>query len=168
MNISRLLLIGAVASCMFLGCKRPGQAPAAGFRLTLQDVATDTNARAALLTIHAASAGSISVDEDGGHSSTVLPDPDANGFREGSVALIASRISPPGDGDIYIQTLIRPQTPKGNYAGGPSTYTLPRATQLADHFTITAKSGDYALNTPIEIARLKGKPVTLTVGKPTK
>lgn len=168
MNISRLILISAVTSFAFLGCKRSAQTPSAGFRLTLKDVATDTNARAALVTIHTASAGSISVDEDGGHNSATLPDADANGSREGSVALIASRIAPPGDGDIYIQTLIRPQTPNGSYAGGPSTYTLPRATQLTDHFTITAKSGDCALNTPIEIARLKGRPVTLTVGKPTK
>jgi len=168
MNISRILLISVVTTFVFLGCNRPGQTPSAGFRLTLQDVAIDTNARAALLTIVTASAGSISVDEDGGHSSTVLPAPDSDGSREGSVALIASRIAPPGDGDILIQTLIRVQTPNGNYAGGPSTYTLRRESQLADHFTITAKSGDYALNTPVEIARLGGKPVILTVGKPTK
>lgn len=168
MNISRLLLISAVTSFAFLGCNRPSKTPTTGFRLTVQDVATDTNARAALLIIHAGSAGSISIDQDGGHNSKMLSDPDASGSREGSVALIASRIAPPGDGDIFIQTLIRPQTPNGNYAGGPSTYTLPRTTELADHFTITAKSGDFALDTPIEIARLGGKPVTLTVGKPTK
>ena len=168
MNICRLLLISAATSVLLLGCNRPGKSPTTGFRLTVQDVATDTNARAALLTIHAASAGSISVDEDGGHNSTTLPDADASGSHEGSVALIASRVVPPGEGEVYIQTLIRPQTPNGNYAGGPTTYRLPRTTELADHFTVTAKSGDYPLNTPIEIARLKGKPVTLTVGKPTK
>ena len=167
MNISRLILISAVTSFVFLGCKRPSQTPPTGFRLTLQDVATDTNARAALIAIRTASVGSISVDQDGGHNSTALPDADANGSRAGSVALIASRIVPAGGGDIYIQTLIRPQTPNG-YAGGPSTYTLPRATKLTDHFTITAKSGDYPLNTPIEIAQLAGKPVTLTVGKTTR
>jgi hypothetical protein len=168
MNFSRLLLISAVTSFAFFGCNRPSKAPTTGFRLTVQDVATDTNARAALLIIHTTSAGSISIDQDGGHNSTMLSEPNAGGSREGSVALIASRIAPPGDGEIFIQTLIRPQTPNGNYAGGPSTYTLPRTTELTDHFTITAKSGDFALNTPIEIARLKGKPVTLTVGKPTK
>jgi hypothetical protein len=168
MNISHLIFISAVTSFVFLGCNRSPQTLSAGFRLTLQDIATDMNARAALVTIHTASAGSISVDEDGGHNSIGLPDPDANSSHEASVALIASRISPPGDGDIYIQTLIRPQTPNGNSAGGPSTYTLPRTTQLVDQFTITAKSGDYPLNTPIEIARLGGTPVTLTVGKPTK
>lgn len=168
MSISRFVLVSAVTSVFILGCNRPSKILTTGFRLTVQDIATDTNARAALLTIQASSAGSISVDQDGGHNSTMLPEPDANGSREGSVSLMASRIVPPGDGNIFIQTLIRPQTPNGNYAGGPSTYTLPRTTELADHFTITAKSGDYALDTPIEIARLRGKPVTLTVGKPTK
>ncbi len=82
--------------------------------------------------------------------------------------MIVTRIAPHGEGGIYIQTLIRPQTSMGSYAGGPSTYTLPRTTQLTDLFTITAKSGDYPLDTPLEIAHLNGKPVILTVGKPTK
>jgi hypothetical protein len=168
MKISRLIVISVVTAFVFLGCNRSPQIPSVGFRLTLQDVATDTNTRAALVTIHTSSAGSLSVDEDRGHSSVTLPDMKANGSREGSIALIASRIALPGDGDIYIQTLIRPQTPDGNSAGGPSTYTLPRSTLLTDHFAITAKSGDYPLNTPIEIARLGGKPVTITIGKPTK
>jgi hypothetical protein len=167
-RIHVFILGSAIMLLLFIGCVRPGQTPSAGFRLTLQDIATDSNVRAALLTIHTASEGFISVVEESGHSSTALPDPNAGGSREGSVALIASRIAPSGDGDIYIQTLIRPQTPNGSYAGGPSTYTLPRSTQLADHFAITAKSGDYPLDTPIEIARLKGRPVMLTVGKPTK
>lgn len=166
--LSRLVWIIAVASFLFLGCNRSGPAPSPGFRLTLRDVATDTGVRAALLTIHTTSAGSISVVEHEGHNSIVLPEPDANGSREGSVALIASRIAPAGDGDIYIQMLIRPQTPNGSYAGGCSVYTLPRATQLADFFTITARNGDYSLNTPIEIARIKGKPVTITVGNTIK
>ncbi len=168
MNFSRFTLISVATAFVFLGCKRPAQAPSAGFRLTLQDVATGPHVRVALVTIHTANAGSISVDEDGGHNSAALPDTNLNGLREGTVALIASRVAPPGNGDIYIQTLFRTQTLNGTYVGGPSTYPFPRATQLADEFTITAKNGDYPLNTPIEIARFGGKPVTLTVGKPTK
>ncbi len=147
-----------------LGCKRHVNAPPSGFRLTVHEVATDTNVRAALLAVQTANEGSMLVKEDNGQNSVLLPDPPANGLREGSVALVASRMDPPGEGKIYIQTLIRPQTPNGGYAGGPSTYTLPQTTQLADHFMVTAKSGDYPLGVPIEIARLRGKPVTLTVG----
>ncbi len=168
MNIARPFLIIAVMSFLFHGCNRSDPTPSSGFHLSLLEVATDTDIRAVLLTIRTASAGTISVDEDGGHNSIALPDPDASGSREGSVALIASRVAPPGDGDIYIKTLIRPQTAQRGYAGGPSTYTLPRATRLADHFVITAMSGDYPLDAPVEIARLGGKPVTVTVGKPTR
>jgi hypothetical protein len=165
MTTSRFILLGVVSSFVFFGCNR--SAPT-GFRLTVQEVASSTDARAALLTIQTANEGTISIDKEGGHSSVVLSDPNASGTRVGSVALLASRIAPPGDGDIYIQTLIQPQTPNGAYAGGASIYTLPRATKLVDHFAITAKVGEYPLDTPTEIARFQGKPVMLTVGKPTK
>ncbi|MEO5916000.1 MAG: hypothetical protein ABIS50_17325 [Luteolibacter sp.] len=168
MNIPRFVLIIGVTPFLLLGCNRTAPAPPAGFRLTLQNVGTDKDACAALLSIRTAAAGSISVDESSGHSSVTLPDADTSGSREGSVALIASRIEPAGGDDVFIQTMIRPQIPNGSYAGGSSTSILPRATQLSDHFTVTARSGDYPLDTPIEIARLGGKPVTLTVGKPTK
>jgi hypothetical protein len=165
---TRHAILSGIALIAFAGCGRPAPIPPAGFRLTLQEVATDENVRAALLTIHTESAGSISVDEEGKHSSAILHEPNASGFREASIAVIASRIAPSGNGDIYIQTLIRPQTPNGAFAGGPSTYSLQRATQLADFFRITAKNGEYPFDTAVEIAQLQGKPVTVTIGKPTK
>jgi hypothetical protein len=168
-KISRHILIGAATAFLLFGCNRTTKTAPPALRITVQEIVTDNKACATLLTIHSPSAGSISVDMDpGDHSSVVLSGPDATGSWEGSVVLMASRIEPSGDDDIYIQTLIRPQTPNGASAGGPSTYTLPRTTKLHDHFTITAKSGDFAPDTPIEIAQLGGKPVTLTVGKPTK
>ncbi|MES2661413.1 MAG: hypothetical protein V4689_22525 [Verrucomicrobiota bacterium] len=168
MKLSHLVLFSMVMSCVLLGCNRPARTASAGFRLTLQEVATDTNIRVALLTIHTAHAGTLSVDGEGSHHAVTLANPNAEESHEGSIALIASRVEPPGDGDILIQTLIRPQLPNGSFAGGPSTDRVPRPTRLADYFTITGKNGDYPLNTPIEIARLRGKPVTLTVGEPTR
>ena len=64
---------------------------------------------------------------------------------------MASRIEPAGAGDVYVQTLIRVQTPGGNYAGGPSTYVLPQSTKQSDQFSITALSGSYPLGTPTEM-----------------
>ena len=110
--------------------------------------------------------GSISVDGATEHSSTALYGTD--GSYEGSVALLATRIVPSSEGNAYIQILCRPQAPNGSYAGGASVYTRPSTTQLEDVFTITALSGDYSLNTPVEIAQEHGRPITLTVGKPTK
>jgi hypothetical protein len=164
MDILRSILLAAIASLGFLGCDRsPSGAPTTGFRLSVQEVVTDTDTRAARLTIHTAGETLLTVDEDGDPSSVVLHAPSESGSREGSIALVASRISPPGEGRVYIQTLIRLQTPDGTQAGGPTTQALPRATALTDHFKITAIGGDYSRNTPIEIARLAGKPVTLTV-----
>ncbi len=64
MNIPRRLLITAASSLLYFGCNRPTSTPPTGFRLTLQDVATDTDARAALLTIRTTSEGAITVDEN--------------------------------------------------------------------------------------------------------
>lgn len=168
MSIARLILTCAVTVLSVVGCNAASQTPSTGFQLTLLDLVTDANVRAAMLTIHTANEGSMSVDSPGSHDSIALPSPDANRSRTGSVAIVASLFAPPGDRDIYIQTLIKSQTPNAGSAGGTSVYTVPRTVTLADHFNITAKSGNYPLNTPIEIARLNGMPVTLTVGKPTR
>ncbi len=168
LNLPRLLLASAISSLLFTGCKPAPKAPSSGFHLTLQKVANDDAMGSALLTIQTSGTGTLSVDQDGGHNSILLPEPKAGGVREASIALIASRIEPKGSDKSYIQILIRPQTGDGSFAGGPSLYTLPPGTLLKDQFTITAKDGDYPIDTPIEIARLRGKPVTVTVGKPTK
>lgn len=170
MHLNLLGLLGAcaVSSLLVTGCKPASKAPSPGFRLTLQKVATDDAMQSALVTIQTSHAGTMSVAQDGGHNSILLPDPDAGGSREASIALIASRLEPKAGDKTYLQILIRPQTSDANYAGGPSTYTFPLGTLLSDQFTITAKDGDFPLDTPVEIARLRGKPVTVTVGKPTK
>ena len=121
-----------------------------------------------MLSIHPAAASTLSVDQDGGHTSILLPDPDGTGSPSGSVFLSGKLSIPPGDDEAQLQTLIRVQTSPGNHGGGPSTRSVPRATMMEDLFSITAKDGVYPFDTPVEIARLKGKPVTLTVGKPTK
>jgi len=40
-------------------------------------------------------------------------------------------------------------------------------TQLARFLSVTATNGNYPLETPLEIERVNGTAVTLTVGKPT-
>lgn len=166
MNPIHTIFLGAAILVSLCGCEQSSTTSSSGFSLSVQEVATDSDVRAAVVLIRSASPGSISVDEDGGHNSITLQE--VGGFYEGSVALVANRIVPSVEGNLYIQILTRPQTPGGSYAGGPSTHILPRTTQLDDYFSITAISGDYSLNTPIEIARQRGKPVTLTVGRPTK
>ena len=50
---------------------------------------------------------------------------------------------------------------------GSTTYYLPKDTKLEVICTLTAKSGVYPLDAPLEIGQVDGKPMMLTVGKPT-
>lgn len=148
------------------GCNRSSSPGIAEFRLEVQQMASGGDNCAVLLLIHTDTPGSISIDGASMHNSTTLSGTD--GSYEGRVVLLATRIAPAGESNAYIQTLSRAQTPEGGYAGGPVVHTLPATTKLEDVFVVTAQSGGYSLNKPIEIAQEMGGPITLTVGKPTK
>ena len=51
---------------------------------------------------------------------------------------------------------------------GSTTYYPPKDTKLEVIYNLTAKSGVYPLDAPLEIGRVEGKPMMLTVGKPTQ
>jgi len=130
----------------------------------VQEVVSDTDNAVSLLTIQLSRAASVSVDGDGFHSHGVLPDAQDGVIREGQVLLSAMRVAPSQDKFAYIQTLIRERSASG-YAGGPCVYPVPTDTKLASFFSISATGGVYKLDTPVTIAQLNGKPVTLIVGK---
>jgi hypothetical protein len=77
------------------------------------------------------------------------------------VELTAERRHSSTDGRSEIETLIRPQTPNGGYAGGP--FTLEEDTTLADLLDVIVARGEYPLNTPLELGTLDGEPIALTV-----
>jgi hypothetical protein len=163
---SIILLAGC---CLFsAGCHRDAAIPGDSFHLTLQHVITDNDLMVSLLKIHDPQGANISVDGDGFHASVALPDSPAGAVREGQVALSASRITRRGDAFAYIQTLVRAENSNQGFAGGPAVYPVPAATKLEAFFSVSATDGDYKLDTPVEIARINGKPVMLSVGKPTK
>ena len=166
MKTKRLLILGFSALLVLVGCQRaPSDIPSDGFRLTVQDIVTDTDMRVAQLVIVSSSVATITTDADLSHQSMLLPE-SASG--RGSVSLVASRVAPSGQPWAYFHTLIRVQTANGGLAGGPAFEALPIATELSGFFTVTAKSGDYSFDTPVEIATLRGKPVTLTLKKGAK
>jgi len=100
---------------------------------------------------------------------TTLADSPADAPRDGQVALAASRIARQGETFADIRTFIGAKPSGGSgYTGGTGGNSVPAATTLDSYFLVTAASGDYKLDTPVEIGRLDGKPVTLVVGKPTK
>jgi hypothetical protein len=156
-----------VGCCLVGGCHRETSIPSGSFRLTVQEVVSDTDVRVSLLTVELSDAATISVDHGGSHNHILLPDAQDSVVRVGQVLLSAARIAPAQDKSAYIQTLIRPRTLSG-FAGGAELYTVPGDTTLASFFSISAASGIYKLNTPVTIAQLQGKPVVLAVGKPTR
>ena len=58
--------------------------------------------------------------------------------------------------------------PGGSSAGGPSVRQIPSATKLADYFSISPGDGDYNLDTLMELAKVDGRPMMFSVGKPLK
>jgi hypothetical protein len=164
---SRLSILLLAGCCFLFGCQREASIPSDSFRLTVQEVVSDTDIKVSLLTIQLSRAASVSVDGDGFHSSGVLPNAPDGVIREGQVLLSAARIAPSQDKFAYIQTLIRPRSASG-YAGGPSVHPVPADTTLASFLSISVTGGVYKLDTPVTIAQMQGKPVTLVVGKPTK
>ncbi|RYD48632.1 MAG: hypothetical protein EOP85_03170 [Verrucomicrobiaceae bacterium] len=153
------------------GCRSSGPpprtAPATGFRLTVYDSPGDAAKRSVGVVVHTVSAGAISVDYGSRLGGTVIAAPDATGVREGSVNLIVNLTVPAGGGDAELATLVSTRS-DGSHGGSGLTEKVPGNSTLTGIFTFTAKNGDYPLDTPLEIARINGKPVTLTVGKPTK
>jgi hypothetical protein len=162
-------------SVLLIGCGhdpaplKEAAMPSDSFHLTVQRVITDADVVVALLKIHVPHDAGISIDADGGHCGvSLLPDSPGAVVKDGQVALSASRVTRQGDDFAYIQTLIRPESSNHSFAGGPAIHPVPAATKLEAYFSISATDGDYKLDTPIEIARLDGKPVMLVVGKPLK
>ena len=161
LRLSILLLAGC---CFLFGCQREASIPSDSFRLTVQEVISDTDIKVSLLTFQLSRAAHVSVVGDGFLNSGVLPDAQDGVIREGQVLLSAVRVAPSQGKSAYIQTLIRERSGSG-YAGGPCLYPVPTDTKLASVLSISATDGIYKLDTPVTIAQLQDKPVMLVVGK---
>jgi hypothetical protein len=164
---SRLFILLLSGCCFLFGCQREASIPSDSFRLTVQQVVSDTDNKVSLLTIQLSRAASVSIDGDGFHKQVALPDAQEGVVREAQVSLSAARVAPSQDKFAYVQTLIHVKTASGS-AGGPDVHPVPTGTTLASFFSISATGGVYKLDTPVTIAQMQGKPVTLVVGKLTK
>jgi hypothetical protein len=166
MKIQTSISVLALA-CLLCGCQHETSIPADSFQLTVREVISDSDIKVSVLDIRAPREANISVDGEGFHSDIALPESPPGQPREGEVFLSGIRIAPSQDKSAYIQTLIRPRA-RGVSAGGAKVHSVPTDTTLAAFFSFTAESGVYRLDSPINIVQLRGKPVTLVVGRPTK
>ncbi len=170
MNLRAFLLLFVGCCLLSAGCQREAAIPADGFRLTVEHTITEHDIVVSLLKIHVPHNASISVA--GEHSSCMvnLADSPGDAPRDGQVVLAASRIARQGDAFASILAHIAPKSGKGsNFTGGitTSSISVPVAKTLDAYFSVSATSGDYKLDTAVEIGRLDGKPVTLVVGRPS-
>lgn len=148
------------------GCQPNITAPQDRFTLSVAEVVTGEDMVVSVLKISAPKKVSISVDADDSHNHVTPGDPLVDGPREGEIVLAAARVAPAGSDDAFIQVLLRARAQAG-YAGGPAVFRVPAETKMDAFFIITAADGTFPLDSPVKIAELRGKPVNLTVGKPT-
>ncbi len=169
MNTRAYILLLAGCFLLSAGCYREATIPSDSFRLTVERVITDRDIVVSLLKIHVRHNASISLSSEFSHCMTTLADSPTDAPRDGQVALTASRITRQGDDFAYIQTFVGAKPNGGSgFTGGTAVNPVPVTTTLGAYFSVSATSGDYKLDTPVEIGKLNGKPVTLVVGKPIK
>jgi hypothetical protein len=166
MSIKALIFI--LTTCLLSGCRRESSVSTdtGSFQLSVIEILSNTDNKISILSIRAVQDSCLSIEGEGFQSQVGLPD--AKGFepRDGSVLLSATRIAPTQSSQAYIQTLIDSLVQSGK-VGGPIIHTVSTNTSLATFFSICATNGIYKLDSPVTIALIEGKPVTLVVGKPT-
>ena len=164
---NRSLVLLAACCLLYVGCQQATAKPfpSDSFRLTVNNVVTDGDVRVSLLTIQTSVPASLSLGTEGSHSRVGLLDPQKGSVSEGQVILTGARIHHRRNENAHIQTLLRAQS-QGGKAGGPSVHEVLSDVTLETFLSVSAKDGVYKLDTPITIAQLQGKPVTLVVGKP--
>jgi hypothetical protein len=143
----------------------PQQLAGDSFHLTIERVVTNQNVVVSVLKIHVPHSAYVSV---GSEPLSRIGVALADSPGDGQIALGASRIiTHQGDDTAYIQTFVSAES-SGNSAAAPRINRVPAATTLDSFFSVSATSGDYKLDAPVEIGELDGKPMTLIVGKSSK
>ena len=148
---------------LFVGCFGP-ITPPTSFHLEVNPgSANDSDVQQTTLAFHPPEHTEITVETEGKMSMMRFDASKANGSKATIVKLIASRRENPVDGKVDFEVLIRLEAPNGDSAGGPSTFVLDADTLLSDVMSVTIVPGDYDLNTPIELGKLNGNSIFLTV-----
>jgi len=160
----------------FCGCKqRSTDAPATvGFRLEVDDMIKDEAVRLVSLKVFLMQPAKLWFGEgDSGVGGELLM-PNADKLRERKVVLIASRVVDSHSTNTLIQVSLRSKAEGGDggllvegskWSGVTAAYPVSTNTKLDDFINVTTKSGDYPLDAPLEVGRIRGKPLTLTVRK---
>jgi len=167
-----LLLLGltlAVGGCQYRSADR---VPAGSFRLVVDDLVKDDSFRAAALTIESPQGGMVSLASESSHNSCALLRPAALPLFAARISFLASRTTDARGSNSVIQTDLQVKSEGGDggmliqgsvQAGGPATYPQRGLVKLEAVASLNAVSGVYPLDTPLEIGRIDGRPLRLTV-----
>ena len=166
MRIFRVSLsVAGLCLLLLSGCQRKPSAelPSDSFRLTAKKILADDCCRVLVVTVQARRYVGISARASayrGSGTSVVLGNPGEEKQREGRVILVAMRVAPTGGAKAYLQTIIKAEA-EGTIAGGQSLREVPADSKVDDLCSVSSSSGVYKLGTPVTIAQLQGKPVTV-------
>ena len=156
MKYAILLLLVA-----FIGCQRP-TSTATTFQLDAKTGSlSDPDHREHTLTFKTPPNAEVSVESDGANSLVAVDELNSDGLF--TVTLSVSREKTTIDGESKFTTLIRPKSPNGAFAGGPSTYTKRDNAEIDDILLVDIDSGEYPLDSPVQVGTLNGTPIRLTV-----
>jgi hypothetical protein len=142
------------------GCSRPMRTT---YDLAVVNVPTsDPNHREVQLRFETPLEAEVEVTSEGSDKQTVTVDR-LNSAGTFTVTLAVTRNPLSDDGKQTFTTLIRPESPTGAYAGGPSTYTVDGERSLEEILTVTATPAAIPYGIPHTVGSLNGKPITLIV-----
>lgn len=142
-----------------IGCS---QASRTTYDLSVVNVpSTDPDHRETQIQFEIPEEAEIQVAADGGVSTLFVDRLNSDGTF--TVVLSVTRNTPSDHGKQTFTTLVQPRSPKGGFAGGPSTYTFDDKRSLDDVLAVTAVSGTVPLGVPHTLGTLNGQPVTLIV-----
>jgi len=168
-------IFAAACGLFSAGCQSqtptPGEAaiPSDTFHLSVEHVTTHSEETVSLLKLRASREAFVHLDSaQFHHCGFLMASSPGEPARDGQITFSASRLAHEGDHATYIQTFMHGESSGNSVTQGPTLNPVPAATALDTYFSISATSGDYKLDTPMEIGRLAGKPITLTVGKSTQ
>ena len=146
--------------------------PSGSFRLIVNDMVKDETFRFASLKVSSAEPGILSYDIQGSRGTCELLI-SGDKLREGRFSLVANRASDSRATNAFIQTGLQLNVEGGDggmlvqgsaQARGGGGFYASKDAKLEDLVTMTATNGFYPLDKPLEIGRINGKALMLTVG----
>lgn len=160
---------GALALALLGGCGQrsaaspAGDLPAGSFRVLVTKVVSDPSVTVTQITVEKSGSGQISVEGHGfGYGATLAPGPQKGSTLARADMVIVADLVPVGKPDKTLKVFMQTSSSgsSGSYSG---TYPAVSAERVGGVFALTLPAGVYPVGTPLRLATLQGRPVTVTI-----